>query len=115
MAILGADENWPLAIYAGMSRRDGHQKASAERTVTSTIAGYLIRKSPAEYAPLLASLRASHIRRGRAVESWRETTSEDGLTLSVTVVYARQGPATDVSTETYTFPALGVLALEGKR
>jgi len=76
---------------------------------------YLIRRSPADHAQMVAELRTHSTLRGRGVESWRETTSDDGLTLYVSVTYEPMPPAREGMIETFAFPALGVLALEGKR
>jgi hypothetical protein len=76
---------------------------------------YLIRRPAADYAQMLAELRGSSTLHGRPVESWRETASDDGLTLYVSVTYEPLVANREGSIETFTFPALGVLALEGKR
>lgn len=77
---------------------------------------YLIRREAAEYPQMVAELRGSSTLRGRDVASWRETTSDDGLTRYLSVTYEPPigPPAREGVIETFAFPALGVLALEGK-
>ncbi len=82
---------------------------------------YMRPGNASDYARWVTELTDSKSLRGRAVESWRQTVSEDTLTLYLSVTYvplqppSAWRPATSAITEMYAFPALAVLALEGKR
>ncbi len=52
------------------------------------MASYLKPGVAADHAHMLAELRASNTVRGRAVESWRETVSDDGAQLLLRVIFA---------------------------
>jgi hypothetical protein len=89
------------------------------------MASYLKPGVAADHAHMLAELRASNTLRGRAVESWCETVSDDGAQLLLRVTFAPLqpqrkapgvwGPTNWGITETLTFSALQVAALEGER
>jgi hypothetical protein len=86
------------------------------------MASYLKPGEAKRYAPWLAELRASSTLDGRAVESWSHETSDDGLSLLISVTFAplnpaHQGPLGAFTptnfgiTETYKFSALAVARL----
>jgi len=52
------------------------------------MASYLKSGVATDHAHMLAELRASNTVRGRAVESWRETVSDDGAQLLLRVIFA---------------------------
>jgi len=100
-----------------MARADGQQRASGgAEEQTKTMPSYMKPAVAADHAQMLHELREYSTLKGRDVESWSEEASDDGLYLFLRVTYAPLDARTQQGlTETYRFPALGVLALEGKR
>jgi hypothetical protein len=85
------------------------------------MASYLKPGEAKNYARWLAELREKQTLDGRAVENWSQKTSEDGLQLFLQVTFAPLNPAQRAPagvpsnwgiSETYSFPALAVAALE---